>query len=323
MKTRREFIKTTLAAGAAAAASPSLDLVAASATAANAVPDLILRGAHGMLITPEEYVALFHTWDLRFWFRDCVVRSKDIFVFVTEPFYTDEQVREEEENGWDPDLRPKGILAYIRYEEAGKQWSGSFKQGWQPMVIGASQKPANHSVSIEVAPTFPSMSHKCFVTGSGPAYEDATIDTFNPEKNGSDGNFSRGYIGKLKSLEGYLYACGGRRSFGKRLGKGQWQSFSQNILPPGETGGFQGFRRLERERYLCGGGLRRRLALQRQGMAPNFVSQQPAVGDGLLRGRRQRLYFGLWRHDLHRAGKPLETAGSRQHAPAFPRYGVV
>jgi uncharacterized protein (DUF362 family) len=41
MSTRREFIKTTLAAGAAALALPSLDLAAAPAIAANGAPDLI------------------------------------------------------------------------------------------------------------------------------------------------------------------------------------------------------------------------------------------------------------------------------------------
>jgi hypothetical protein len=184
-----------------------------------------------MLITLDEYKKGFHQWDMTFWCRDCVVRNKDIFVFVTEPSLTDEQVKEEEENGWSSDLRPKGIMIYIRYKDIGKQWSGGYHQNWAPMVIGASQKPASHSVSIERIAVYPSFDRRCFVTGSGPAYEDV------PLAGAKRGDFARGHIAKLKPLEGHLYACGGNRSFGKRLGKGQWQSFSQDIPYPEKSSG--------------------------------------------------------------------------------------
>ncbi|MDR0701435.1 MAG: hypothetical protein LBF61_03335 [Azoarcus sp.] len=188
-----------------------------------------------MLITVNEYKKYFKWHYAGFWFRDCVVRDKDIFVFVTEPSLTDEQVEEEEKNDWDPNLRTKGIIIYVRDEPLGKQWSAAFRN-WNAMVIGASQKPASHSVSIERTSVYPSLDLRCFVTGSGPAHEDTPL--------GREGDFDRGHIGKLKSLEGYLYACGGGRSFGKRLGDGQWQSFSQDIPLPdgsGKTAGQFGF----------------------------------------------------------------------------------
>lgn len=112
-------------------------------------------------------------------------------------------------------------------------------QNWQPMVIGAAQKPLSQVVMMERVSTYPSMDLQNFVIGSGPAYQDDDIKPYTNKMQGRDGAFSRGHIAKLKALDGYLYACGGRRSIGKRLDKGQWQSFSQMI--PTEKGTSQGF----------------------------------------------------------------------------------
>ena len=69
--------------------------------------------------------------------------------------------------------------------------------------------------------------------GSGSAYGDKPLSSFGlSQKNGADGNFKRGHIARLKALDGYLYACGGGRAIGKRIDKGQWQSFSQ-LIPDG------------------------------------------------------------------------------------------
>ena len=196
-----------------------------------------------MYITLDEYQKIFH-WEGRQWFRDCVVRTRDILYFVTTPEYSEEQMTEEEENEWNPDLRPKAILLFHRSQEAGKQWSGSAKSGWQPMVLGASLKPAGHSVSIEMAPTFPSMAHKCHVQGSGQAYDDKPLE----------GGFVRGAIGHMKMIDGWLYACTGNRGFGKRLGKGKWQSFSEHFPETENDCGFEDFDAFnERDIYLVGG----------------------------------------------------------------------
>lgn len=192
-----------------------------------------------MMVTLDTYKKIF-TWNYQFWFRDCVVRNKDIFVFVMEPSLTDEQVREEQENNWDASLRMKAVFTFVRSFEINKQWGAKFLQGWQPTIIGSAQKPLNQSVSIEQVSTYPSFDQRCYVTGSGPAYEDIPLTSMYTNKmNGADGSFIRGGVTKLKSLDGYLYACGGGRAMGKRLGKGQWQSFSQNI--PKERGENKGF----------------------------------------------------------------------------------
>lgn len=191
-----------------------------------------------MLIPLDTYKKIF-SWKYRFWFRDCVVRNKDIFVFVMEPSYTDAQVKEEEENGWDADLRMKAVFSFVRTLEKDKQWGAQFLQNWQAMVIGAAQKPLNQSVTIERTSTYPALDLKCYVTGSGPAYEDKNLLPFDLKSRGKNGNFIRGHLAKLKSLDGWLYGCGGRRTLGKRLEKGVWQSFSQNI--PTDDDSLQGF----------------------------------------------------------------------------------
>ena len=169
-----------------------------------------------MLITLNTYKKIF-SWKYRFWFRDCVVRNKDIFVFIMEPSYTDEQVKEEEENGWNSDLKIKAVFTFVRSFEPEKQWGAKFLQNWQPTIIGAAQKPLSQSISIEQFSTYPSFDQKCFVTGSGPAYEDTPLTSMSTNrKNGADGNFLRGHLAKLKTLGGYLYACGGGRAIGKQ-----------------------------------------------------------------------------------------------------------
>jgi len=200
-----------------------------------------------MLISLDEYRNLFH-WGGRQWFRDCAVRSKDAFYFITEPEYSDEKIEEEEDNGWNPDLRPKIILGWIRIFEPGKQWFGSFKNGWQPMVLGTSLKPGGHSVSIEMTSTFPSMDHKCHIIGSGPAYDDKSLNK---------DDFVRGAITHMKMIDGWLYACSQGRGFAKRLGKANWSDLGPHTPLDEKTYFSEGFEDFdafsENEIYAAGG----------------------------------------------------------------------
>ena len=209
-----------------------------------------------MLITLDEYKDLFGR-GYSFWFRDCVVRYNDLFVFVLEPSYTDEQVEEEERNGWDSSLRPKGWMMLDLSRETGKQWNGHYLFNWQHTVIGAAQKPLNQAVMIESTSTYPSMDHKGYVVGSGPAHEDHLFHSYGNEQP-TEGNFLRGALTRLKSLDGWLYGCGGRRSLGKRLDRARWQSFSEDIpIDPTEHRNDIGFKDFdgwgENDIYAVGG----------------------------------------------------------------------
>jgi len=176
-----------------------------------------------MLITLEEYKIAFR-WESEnnFRFRDCVVRSKDIFSFISDTVLSEEQAAEYEKNGWNPELRPKIATLFGRNFDVGRRWS-SMAFSWNTTVNGVSEKPLSQTFSIEKAPVYPDMDFRVFVNGSGVAYEDKPI---------KPGNFLRGAIGHLKTLDGWLYVCGGGRSLGKRLDKGKWKSFSKNFTLP-------------------------------------------------------------------------------------------
>src|SRR5690606_27662516 len=119
---------------------------------------------------------------------------------------------------------------------------------------GAAQKPLNQSINAERTAVFPSMEKRVFVTGSGPAYQDESLGE-EPSK-----DFLRGGLRRLKTLEGWLYACGGRRSFGKRLDKGTGQPVNAGLPTvdnEGENGIFRGVDDLagftEQDIYAAGG----------------------------------------------------------------------
>ncbi len=191
-----------------------------------------------MIITLEEYKKFLR----RRFFRDCAIRDRNMFVFVTEMIYTDEEVEEEEREGYNPSRRPKQIASLFRDQAVGTQWGWSNLQGWETTIIGTAQKPLNQSVSVEKFAVFPTMRSRSYVTGSGPAYEDIPIHSASSNE---PNNWRRGAITRLKSIDGWLYACGGGRSFAKRLDRGSWQSFTQDIPQlPGtysETLGAEGF----------------------------------------------------------------------------------
>jgi hypothetical protein len=207
-----------------------------------------------MLITLDEYTEKFH-WKYRFYFRDCAIRNKNIFVFVTEPELTDEQVQEEEKNNWSPDLRPKGIRVFIKNNPPGKMWSGQYLQGWENIVIGTAKLPLDQAIYIESTAVYPSLDVRVFMTGSGPAYEDTPLKPWLKPNDRTD--FRRGHIGKIKPIEGYAYACGGGRSFGRRISKSKWESFSHYFPKRKETESHAGFEDFDAwsasDIYLAGG----------------------------------------------------------------------
>ncbi|WP_341646004.1 WD40/YVTN/BNR-like repeat-containing protein [Thauera sp. SDU_THAU2] len=175
-----------------------------------------------MIITLNEYKKFLQ----RRFFRDCAIRDRNIFVFITDMVYTDEEVEQEERDGYNPSLRPKQVASLFRDQAVGTQWGWSGLEGWESTIIGAAQKPLNQSVSVEQFAVFPTMRNRSYVTGSGPAYEDTPIHSAGSKE---PNNWRRGGITRLKNIDGWLYACGGGRSFAKRLDKGAWQSFTQDI----------------------------------------------------------------------------------------------
>ena len=206
-----------------------------------------------MLLSIDDYKGCFYEQGMQFYTRDCAVRNKNVFNFATEPVMDSEQ---EEEYG---DLPPQGVITFSR---DGNQWGASFLYGFEPVVLGASFKPTGHSVSIEPYDADLELDERTglrvFIAGSGQVFLDEPLATFDEQSGGESGAFERGGISKLKIIDGWLYACGGNRGFGKRLGKGKWQSFTQ-FFPfdknaPVEGYGFEDFDAFnEQDIYLVGG----------------------------------------------------------------------
>ncbi|MFV0481991.1 MAG: hypothetical protein ACK5LP_08400 [Campylobacteraceae bacterium] len=191
-----------------------------------------------MYITLEEYNKYFNG-KYKFYFCDCEVRRKELFSFILEPLYTTEQYEEEEKNNWDPDLRPKSIVTFNRTPDKEKMWSGGVKYNWNGMVLGVAQKPLNQSITIEKYSTYPSLDHKSYIIGSGPAYLEILAKPYEGLENTADGKVIRGHVAKLKTIDGYLYLCGGGRTISKRVDKGKWKTLN-DLIPReyGEDGGF-------------------------------------------------------------------------------------
>jgi hypothetical protein len=118
-------------------------------------------------------------------------------------------------------------------------WSGQYLQGWETIGVGAATLPLNQAIYIERTAVYPSLDLRTFVTGSGPAYEDDPLKGW--LKPNDHEHFVRGHIAKIKPVDGHAHACGGGRSLGRRLDKGQWESFSHFFPEIKEGDGFEDF----------------------------------------------------------------------------------
>ncbi len=195
-----------------------------------------------MLITLDEYKNGISSY----YIYDCVVRDRNMFTFIADSWYSDKEVEEEEQNKWDPDFRPKRILPFFRNDPEGDRLGWETLNQWGRIQGGAAEKPINQFIGIEL------QNDRIFVIGGGEAFEDAPLSGSMPE------NPNRGGISRIKTIDGYAYVCGGNRSFGKRLGKGQWMSHNPRIPHDKKGGGddegfddFDGFS--ETDIYAAGG----------------------------------------------------------------------
>ncbi|MCG8426036.1 MAG: hypothetical protein MI754_01610 [Chromatiales bacterium] len=178
-----------------------------------------------MLITLDEYEEGIHTY----YICDCVVRDRNMFTFIADSWYTDEEVEEEEREGWDPSFRPKRILPFFRDDPEGDRLGWETLNDWGHIEGGAALLPINQFVGIERE------NDRVYISGGGEVYEDT------PLTNALPNNPLRGGIRRVKTLGEYVYICGGNRSFGKRLGKGEWFSHNAGFPETAGTNNNEGF----------------------------------------------------------------------------------
>jgi len=200
-----------------------------------------------MLMNLTEYQQCLRGRWLHYAFTGCTVRTRNIFGFVTEAVLTEKQFQKEEEKGWDPLLRPKALLVFVRNME--ERWYGSYYyDGVKPLLVGATRKPLGHVIAVAATPPADSLDIRNFVMGSGPYYEDKPLPLC------QSGGFVRGAVRRLKMIDGWLYACGHGRALGKRLDKGSWQSLTVGGGLPGSGSGFEDFDGFsEQDIYAAGG----------------------------------------------------------------------
>ena|GEM_PF-742759 len=185
-----------------------------------------------MFISVKEYKSVFRALGYQFKISDCVVRNNELLALLIKAVGTEELEAEEEQKQWDPALRQKGV---VQWNRKSKQWAVLVEGGLEPMLIGVSHEPASHIVSIEqyLSDFEPDEREeiggmRSLILGSGSPYKDTPLGRFNASE-GADGAFLRGAVTKLKTVDGYLYACGTLRSFGKRIGQGKWISYTQHF----------------------------------------------------------------------------------------------
>lgn len=195
-----------------------------------------------MQISAEEYERVLHTY----YITDCAVRNRNMFNFVADRWYSDEEVEKEEREGMDPAFRDKRVIPFMRLKEAGKRLSYTHFSGWGNISGGAALHPKDQFVGVELE------EDRVFVVGSGEAYGDEKVPAW--QVNGPN----RGGITRVKTIGGFAYVCGGARSVGKRTGKGQWISHTQSIpCSPDPTDNTEGFSDIdgfnENDIYAVGG----------------------------------------------------------------------
>lgn len=151
---------------------------------------------------------------------DCCVRKRNIFYFVVREDYT-----RWPKSKWSGDSSgpPEGdvekrVLAWFRDKIDSTQWSNTFLRGIDIPICEAPTKPKEHFVGVAGIDVY-SM-------GSGDGGFEKDIPYF------EDGGPFRGAIRKSRVIDGWLYVCGGNNSLGKRVARGEWHSFTQNIPNP-------------------------------------------------------------------------------------------
>ena len=156
---------------------------------------------------------------------DCAVRDKNIFYFVAREDYTKwPTAKWDRENEPPPDEHEiiKRIVVWMRHKEKINQWSASELTGFTRLGAGISIQPKPQFVGV-------SLDGQVYSIGSGEHGVESNFRSFD------EGGPSRGGIRKLRTIDGWLYFCGGNNSVGKRLGKNEWFSHSHAIPDPKRT----------------------------------------------------------------------------------------
>jgi hypothetical protein len=153
---------------------------------------------------------------------DCVVREKNLFSFIAREDYT-----RWSKSKWNPEKESlpdeyeikKRIVSCRRDSETNTLWGAQTLTGYGRLSASSTTKPKPQFVGV-------SLTGDVYAIGSGE--KGAELDM----RPWDEGGPSRGGIHKLRTIDGWLYFCGGGNSVGKRIDKNEWFSHSHNIPNP-------------------------------------------------------------------------------------------
>ncbi len=168
-------------------------------------------------ITVDEYENCLKGFNI----VDCSVRDRNTFYFIAREDYTTWP-----KDKWNPDEEAfpgeghilKNIIAYYRDEPTSEKWSRNQLQGHDLFISGVAHKPKPQLVAV-------SHSLAVRVIGSGESLKETIPDR-------DDGGPLRGGIRKLRTIDGWVYLCGGNNSLARREGPSVWKNYTVDIPNP-------------------------------------------------------------------------------------------
>jgi hypothetical protein len=162
------------------------------------------------MLSPTDYERHFKQFNI----LGCIVRSKNIFYFLTQEDYTNNPRFQDYESPPDDDELKRRSISWMRQKPAVDQWSASEFQGFVDMKGAMTFQPLEQLI-------ISGLRSSVFSIGSG--------------KSGMEDNLpSRGPITKVKTIGFHAYACGLSRTLAKRDSSGTWLAHHKKIPSPKE-----------------------------------------------------------------------------------------
>ena len=157
---------------------------------------------------------------------DCVVRDKNKLYLLAREDYTkwpkSKWNSESEPPPDEPHIQKRLISVFLDEPREGR-YGRSVLNGFGPSKIGVALTPKAQCIFMDSR-------GQVFSIGSGEAGMENELKSWKFEN-----GINRGGNRKLRTIDGWLYACQGNRGVIKRLGKNQWQHWHDEIPDPFEV----------------------------------------------------------------------------------------
>jgi hypothetical protein len=172
-----------------------------------------------MLMNLKEYSEYLHGYNV----IDCAVRSKNFLYILAREDYT-----KWPKSKWNSEIEPppdephilKRLIPVMLAKPRAEVFSVGEYSGQGPSKIGTSKYPEEKCLIMTTL-------GQIYATGSGTSGFETRLESYYLES-----GISRGGVRKMRTIDGWLYACEGNRGVLKRLGKNQWKHWHDEIPDP-------------------------------------------------------------------------------------------